>query len=479
MAVTDQTQAAGGAPNRGKKTLSLVQYFAYGGGDMANNLAFSLAVTFLPLYLTDVALIKPAIVALIFLLMRFVDAFTDVLLGMIIDRTDSRWGKFRPWILFGSVPLVVLAIANFAMPNALHGTGGAVVYAAIAYFLMGSIAYTSVNIPYGSLAAAMTDNSQERSKLALFRSIGAAVMQVILAVAISPALKQYAGEPDALQAALLKTLIPLGIVAIALYVFLFLVARENVERVVERVSIKESLKVVSQNRALQMLSLISFIFLTGMFTQSGLMTYYTRDILGNAGLLAIFIPISAGMIIFLGWFIPPLIKQFGKVPMFIASALFAAAGAFLYFVASADAIWVAIIGAILLGIGNGFVNTLMWNMEADTVEYGEWKSGFRSEGTTYAIFSFVRKMSQALGGAAGLWIMGWFGYEGAAEVQSASALTGIRIAIGLFPAIVMVLAAFLMFFYPMRDKQHQKILQELAERNAETLEAEAEEAKNA
>lgn len=465
MSAPSVSVAKGGSPSgRGGKTLSLRQYFAYGGGDMANNLAFSLAVTFLPLYLTDVALITPGTVALIFLLMRFIDAFTDVLMGTIIDRTDSRWGKFRPWILFGSVPLVVLAIANFAMPDSLHGTKGAVIYAAVAYFLMGSVAYTAVNIPYGSLAAAMTDNSQERSKLALFRSLGAAIMQVILAVAIAPSLRRFAGDPTALQSALLKTLIPLGIIAIALYVFLFLTSRENVERTVDRVSMKESFRVIASNRALQMLALISFIFLTGMFSQTGLMTYYTRDILGNVGLLAIFIPISAGMIIVLGWFIPPLIKRFGKVPLFTVSALLGVAGSLIYFVVPASAIWLALIGAVLLGIGNGFVNTLMWNMEADTVEYGEWKTGFRSEGTTYAIFSFVRKMSQALGGALGLWVMGWFGYQGALEVQDASALTGIRIAIGLVPAVLMAVAAGLMVFYPMKDKQHQVILKELAAR---------------
>lgn len=465
MSELPASAANGGAsPSRGGKTLSLRQYFAYGGGDMANNLAFSLAVTFLPLYLTDVALITPGTVALIFLLMRFIDAFTDVLMGTIIDRTDSRWGKFRPWILFGSVPLVLLAIANFAMPDALHGTKGAVIYAAVAYFLMGSVAYTAVNIPYGSLAAAMTDNSQERSKLALFRTLGASTMQIILAVAIAPSLRKFAGDPNALQSALLKTLIPLGIVAIALYLFLFLSARENVERTVDRVSVKDSFKVIGSNRALQMLSLISFIFLTGMFSQSGLMTYYTRDILGNAGLLAVFVPISAGMVIFLGWFIPPLVKRFGKVPLFAVSAVIAATGSLIYFLVPAGAIWLAIIGAVLLGIGNGFVNTLMWNMEADTVEYGEWKTGFRSEGTTYAIFSFVRKMSQALGGALGLWVMGWFGYQGALEVQEASALTGIRIAIGLVPAVLMLVAAALMMLYPMKDKQHQKILQELAAR---------------
>lgn len=456
---------------RGGSTLSLKQIIAYGGGDSANNLAFSLAVTFLPLYLTDVALISPTTVGLIFLLMRFVDAFTDVAMGSIIDRTNSRWGKFRPWILFGSVPLVVLAVLNFAMPEGLHGTPMAIVWAAGMYFLMGSVAYTAVNIPYGSLAAAMTDNSAERSRLAVSRTFGASIMQVILALAIAPSLQQFAGKPNELQGALIKTIIPLGVLAIALYLFLFLVARENVERTVERVSVKDSLKVIANNRALQMLALLSIIFLAGMFTQTGLMTYFARDVLGNAGLVGVFIPITAGLILIVGWLIPPLVRKFGKTTLFQVTAAIAAAGALIYFLVPSNMLWLAIVGAVLLGIGNGTVNTLMWNMEADTVEYGEWKTGFRSEGTTYAVFSFVRKMAQALGGALGLWIMGWFGYVGGAEVQSESAVTGIRVAIGLFPAIMMLLAAALVFLYPMKDSQHRQILKELAERGEDKYDA--------
>lgn len=205
------TTPALGDSQRGAKRLSARQFFAYGGGDTANNLAFSLALSFLPLYYTDVALISPATVGLIFLVMRFVDAITDILIGSLIDRTHTRFGKFRPWILAGSVPLVITAILAFSMPATLHGTTGAVVWAMITYFLMGSLFFTIVNIPFGSLAAAMTDNKDERAKLAVFRSIGAAIMQVTVAVAISPAIQANRGDPEALQSALTWTISLLGL----------------------------------------------------------------------------------------------------------------------------------------------------------------------------------------------------------------------------------------------------------------------------
>lgn len=451
--------------------LSLSQYLAYGGGDTANNLAFSLAVSFLPLYLTDVALISPATVSLIYLVMRFVDAFTDVAMGSLIDRTNTRFGKFRPWILFGSVPLLILVIANFAMPGSLHGTSWAVLWAAVAYFLMGSLAYTAVNIPYGSLAAVMTDVPPARARLALFRSLGTAAMQVLLALVISPSIEAYQGDPAGLQSALLKTIIPLGLVSLALYIFLFAKARENVPRPTARVTLRSGLKSITGNRALQVLSAASLLYLVGYFGSQGVLAYYARDVLGDANQLVVIMALFTGMILVVGWVLPYFSRVIGRPRLFQLGALVGVAGAILLALAPADAPWIAYIGAALFGVANGSVNTLMWNMEADTVEYGEWVTGVRSEGTTYAVFSFVRKMAQAFAGSLGLWIIGWFGYSGATEVQSETTQTGIRIATGAVPAVIMLLGLLVILAYPMSDKKHEEISEELRSRKAQEPEA--------
>lgn len=466
MTTTSKNPAStpSGAGGRGTKRLSMKQFFGYGGGDTANNLCFSLAVSFLPLYYTDVALISPAVVGLIFLIMRFVDAFTDIAMGSLIDRTNSRWGKFRPWILFGSVPLVVLSVLAFSMPQGLYGTSGAIVWAAVTYFLMGSVAFTAVNIPYGSLAAAMTDNRDERARLAIFRTVGAAVMQVLVALLISPAIQANQGDPDALQSALTRSIVILGVFAIALYAFLFFVAKENVERKVARVKFSDSLQVLKSNRALQMLGVNSVVYLIGLFGVIGVLVYYTRDVLGNALYMAPFAVILYGMVILISWTFPGLIRKFGKPRLFQIGSLSGAIGAALLFLATADAPWLAWIGIVLVGISSGYVNSLMWNMEADTIEYGEWKTGLRTEGTTYAIFSFMRKLGQAFAGAFGVWVIGWFGYEGGAVEQTSQAELGIRVATGGFTAIAFLLAAILMFFYPLTDQKHREILTELRTR---------------
>lgn len=455
------------APGRGAKRLSLTQFFAYGGGDTANNLVFSLAISFLALYYTDVALISTATVGTIFLVMRVVDSFTDIIVGSIIDRTKTRFGKFRPYILAASIPLVISAVLAFSIPQSMYGTSGAVVWAVVTYFIMGSVFFTLVNIPYGSLAAAMTDNSDERAKLALFRSVGAAIMQVTVAVAISPLIEAHKGDPEALQQSLTRTIMILGVVAIALYAFLFFTARENVERKVAKVSLMDGVRNLKENKALQALGITSVVYLAGLFTLTGVLVYYTRDVLGNANYMVTFSVLLYGLIIVASPFMPRLIRQFGKPRLFQICALSGVIGGIIFLVAPGGTMWVAVFGALFIGLSSGPVNALMWNLEADTIEYGEWKTGMRTEGTTYAIFSFVRKLSQALGGAFAVWIIGWFGYDGAAEIQSDTALTGIRITASVVPAALFLISIILMQFYPLSDARHKEILAELAARKGQ------------
>lgn len=447
--------------------LPLRRFLGYGAGDAANNLSFSLAASFLVLYYTDVAQISTATVGLIFLVMRFVDAFTDVIAGSLIDRSNSRWGKFRPFILFGSVPVVLMSILAFSIPQSMWGTTSAVVWACVTYFLMGSVAYSFVNIPYGSLAAAMTQNPNERSKLAIFRSIGSALMQVTLALAISPAIQSYKGDPQGLQGALTKTIVIFGVLAIALYVFTFLTTKEVVYRAEPKVNWKDAFGTLFKNQALMMLSVTSVVYLIGLFAQIGVVVYYARDVMGDARYVALFSSLSSGMIIVIGWAIPRLVRRIGKPRVFQLGSLIGVAGAVIVAFSPSTTPLFAALGFMLFGISSGLVNATMWNMEADTVEFGEWRTGKRTEGTTYGVFSFIRKLSQAMAGAAGIWIIGLLGYEGAQAVQTDQAQFGIRVAVGMLPAVMFLIAAVLMNFYPLNDERHKQIVAELAARRKE------------
>src|SRR3954470_527898 len=171
------TTTATPAPTRARP-LGLAQYLGYASGDAANNLAFSMTSMLLLLYYTDIAGISAAAIRTMFLVVRFWDAFADLFAGRLVDKAQTRWGKFRPFILFGALPLLLMSVAVFSIPGPLHGTSAGLVWAYITYAALGLL-YSLVNIPYGSLAAAMTQMPTERARLATFRVIGSNLTHLI------------------------------------------------------------------------------------------------------------------------------------------------------------------------------------------------------------------------------------------------------------------------------------------------------------
>ena len=207
------------------KPLRLPQFLGYATGDAANNLAFSMSSMFLLLYLHRRRRhLEAAAVGTMFLLVRFWDAFADIFAGRLVDRTSTRWGKFRPFLLFGSLPLLLLSVAVFSVPDGLS-EGEALVYAYVSYAILG-LAYSLVNIPYGSMATAMTQRPEERAKLATFRVFGSNLTILMLALVVAPQIK---GSDD-LQQSLTTTTLVFVVVGFALYLFTFLTAQEQVER---------------------------------------------------------------------------------------------------------------------------------------------------------------------------------------------------------------------------------------------------------
>jgi glucuronide carrier protein len=217
--VEQQTAAA---PPR----LGALQYLGYSAGDAANNLAFSMTSMFLLVYYTDVVEITPAAAGTLFLLIRIWDGFADIFAGRMVDRTMTRWGKFRPFFLFGGLPVMLLSFATFTVPGLASGHGMKLLLAYLTYGLLG-LAYSLVNIPYGSLASAMTQRPDERAKLASFRMIGTAVTTIMLAFVVAPQIKRYTGDPDAFQRSLTITVGIFVVVGVALYLFLFATSRET------------------------------------------------------------------------------------------------------------------------------------------------------------------------------------------------------------------------------------------------------------
>ena len=446
--------------------LGPLQYLGYTAGDAANNLAFSMTSMFLLVYYTDVVGISAAAAGTLFLLIRIWDGFADIFAGRMVDRTMTRWGKFRPFFLFGAAPLMLLAFATFTLPGQVSGSGLRLLVAYLTYGLLG-LAYSLVNIPYGSLASAMTQRPDERGRLASFRMIGTALTGILLAFVVAPQVKRYTGDPDGFQQSLAITMGIFAVVGFGLYMFLFATSRETVQRDVASVSMRQSFDTLRHNRPLVMLCVASLAFLTALFSLQTVQVYYARDVLGNANLLTLLTVLSVGSIFVIAPLIPRLVVAIGKKKAFLGFGVIGVVAGVGITLSPPSYVWVPMLFFALMGISTAGVNTLMWALEADTVEYGEWKTGVRTEGITYALFSFTRKFGQAVGGAMAAFVIGLGGYVGGVAAQSESAVNAIRFAAGFAPAIFILIGIAIFFRYPLTEQTFATMVAETAARRAE------------
>jgi glucuronide carrier protein len=461
------------APRTAPKKLTWRNYSGYAAGDAANNLAFSMSSMFLLLYYTNVVGLGAAAVGTMFLLIRFWDAIADLVAGRAVDaKKPGRLGKFRPFILWFCLPLLLSSMAIFSanifFPD-MDATQG-LIYAYITYTVMGTL-YSLVNIPYGSIAPAMTQVPTERAKLASWRVWGSNLTILMLAFVVAPQIKRYANDAEGLQRSLFITTAIFVIVGVLLYLYTIATVKEQVHREVAAPTLKESFGTLFRNKPLMWLCAGSLAFLTGLTALGTLGAYYAIYVLQDAQYIAWNSVAQTVGTFLVSAFIPAIVRRFGKRNGYLVLGVvgIVAAGLLAYAPPSTPAF--AVFGFFLMGVGMGGVNTLMWALEADTVEYGEWKTGVRTEGTTYALFSFTRKMGQALGGAAGAYALGLVAFSSVSakegRPQAAETVDGIQFWAGALTGGFILLSVLIMFFYPLTDKVFRQIVGEIAARRAE------------
>jgi len=456
------------------RRLTLRNYLAYAAGDAANNLSFTMAGMFLILYYTNVVGIEGAVIGTMFLVVRFIDAFTDLIAGRAVDaHRPGRLGKFRPFILWFSLPLLLASTAIYSartfFPNI--SPGAAVVYMYVTYLLMGSIFYSLVNISYGSMAPAVTQEPVERGRLAAFRGYGAALAILGLAFAIAPQIRANVNHPLALQRSLFLTTAAFVVIGMALYLFLVFNTQEQVARPATPVSLRDSLRTFTTNGPLIWLSLGAVLFLTAVTALSTLGAYIAIYVQLNPQYIAWNILAQTLAIAVVGPMIPLIVRTIGKRSGYVAAGAITIVGAIVLAVSPLGS--VPLLGPVaffLMGLGINGINTLMWALEADTVEYGEWRTGNRTEGTTYAAFSFTRKMGQALGGFVGGFALTWAGFSAAraatGDPQDPAVAHNVQLWTGGIIAVFAFLSVAVMFFYPLTEAKFREITAEITARRA-------------
>lgn len=419
---------------------------------------------FLLIYYTDAVGISAAAAGGILGFVKVWDAFADIFAGRLVDATMTRRGKFRPFILWFSLPLLLLNLVCFAIPGSLD-MGAKIAWGYVSYALLGLL-YSLVNIPFGSLAGAMTQHPVERSKLAAARMVGSGLTILILTVVLAPQLK----KADDLQSTFLLTSSVFVFIGMAFFLTTFFTAKEVVHREVAKVSLRETFTTVRHNGPLARLCASSFMYLTGQNVVGAVATFYARDYLGGSGvILTVVTIITTGAVLYTGPFGPLVTRLLGKKRGFMYSCIANLVGAAIVFFAGRN-IPLALVGLFIIGVAMGLLNTMTWALEADTVEYGEWKTHIRTEGATYAMFSFTRKCGQAAGASLVGAALGYFGYQSAinghVQQQGAATLDGIHLPMALQPAVFFLLAYVIMWSYPLTEARHAEILREIRARQS-------------
>jgi GPH family glycoside/pentoside/hexuronide:cation symporter len=441
--------------------LSIKERLSYGSGMGGANIFTALLSTFLLSYYTDTALINAAAIGTMFLITRAFDGISDIIAGILVDKTNTRFGKARPWIL-ASAPLLAIGIALIFFVPAGWDEKGKLVYAYLTYIFANVIAYTLYSIAHGALLSKMTMNIQERTVLS---TIGMVVNNVVIMGIGMTAL------PLVMTLGWGKTAVILGVLAGVLIFIEFLGTRERVavetKKEEEKIPLKPALKGVLTNRYFFISLIITALTLVMNANSIQSLVYYCNWVLKDPPFIGVLMGVGTIPAILIMFIVPPLAKRFSKRAVVAGSVVLMIAGFFICGFAGTNPALV-LIGTVLryTAASPGFA--LMMAFGADIVDYNEWKSGYRSVGLLSACGSVGAKVGIGLGSAVTGWILAISGYNGAAQEQTAEALKGIAFSfswMGLILCIVILIPVLLMDI----EKKLPEIQKDLLERHRKAM----------
>ncbi|HBX87113.1 MAG TPA: MFS transporter [Marinilabiliaceae bacterium] len=481
--------------------ISVMEKVGYSLGDFAANLIFQTLMTFLAYFYTDVYKIPGEIASLIIFIGGMVGAFFTPIMGLIADRTNTRWGKFRPWILWTAVPFGVIAILAFSTPD--FSPAGKIAYAMTTYILL-VLVYAANNLPYASLSGVLTGDMKERNSISSYRFTAVTLAQFIVQVILLP-LVLILGKGD--RAIGFENVMGIfAAVGVLFFIITFLTTKERIQPPAEqKTSVKQDLSDLFKNKPwIIMLIVTVFVFIT-LALKGGSYIYYFENYLDTTALAAFLSSIGFngmidglnGMLTNMGlhgfhWpedaassgfslfnasgiilmlvaiaLSKPLADKYGKRDLFIVALIIATVAQGSFYFVGRESVGLVFIIQIIHGFSYGLTIPLLWAMVADVADYSEWKNNRRATAIVFSAMLFGLKTGLAVGGSLVAGILSFYGYNPNLEVQSDQAINGVLMTMSVYPALTFTVAIVALFFYEINKEKEDFLEKELRARRSE------------
>ena len=444
--------------------LTVTEKVGYGFGDLASNLFWQMFSIFIAKFYTDVFLLGAATMGTMLLVTRMFDSVVDPLMGTLADRTNTRWGKFRPYLLWMSVPMALTAILTFTTPS-FEGTAK-VVYAYLTLSLM-MLAYTAINIPYSALLGVLTPDSKDRTSASSYRFVMALLPVFIIVNTAIPMVEYFGGGNANSPRGWQMTMVVYSVAAVLLFWATFALTKERVQPPPEQeTSLEEDVRNLFRNRPWVVLSFVGIAALTYANIRGTVAIYYFEyTVPGGKNLFGPIMTTGAAAFVAGVMITSPLAKIFGKRNFYMVSMALTALLTIGFYYVPTDNVPLVWGAHAVISFVAAPTAPLVWAMYADTADYAEWKWGRRATGLVFSAASFAQKFGWAIGGAGTGWLLAFFGYV-PNMAQSPETIDGLKLMMSFIPAAGALLAIAALWFYPLDEATVERMSRELEERRA-------------
>ena len=432
--------------------LSIKEKMGYAAGDVASNFYWRIFDVFLFIFYTDIFGLSAAAVGTMMLVTRLIDAFTDPLMGAMADRTDTRYGKFRPYLLWGILPICAAGILTFTVPD--FDESGKLLWAYGTYIFM-MLAYTFINVPYGALLGVVTANTQERTTLTSFRFIGAFSGGTLVAY-LTPELVSYFSEVFGAGNEVIGwqcTMGLYGFISAILFSITFFTTKERISPPKDqKTPIVQDIKDLLNNKPWLVLFSLALIIMLTITLRGSSGTFYFKYYAGREDLIGSFAMAYMLSLAFGAAATPLLTRYFDKTRLLQCLMLIVGLLSIVFYFVPKDSLFLMFSLQILIGLALGPKSPLVFSMYADTADYSQWRTGRRATAMIFSAAAFAQKLGGALAGGLMGWLLASMGYE-ANQIQSGDSMQSIVLLMTLIPGVFALIAVFIIRLYPLKNEQ--------------------------